>query len=415
MAVDCDRVLRLSCDGEQATLTVKVSANTYKGLLASNYDGDDNPLALAAPGYVVELDNADPDPVDGMYTYVYTVKPSTSNIIDLQYLFEDYTVPTGMTLTGELIGKYKISIADGATVTLSGVTIDGIDDGNHSFAGISCLGSATLILAEGTTNKVKGFSSRYPGIYFPENETLTISGTGSLIADRNGINAGIGGYIGSNPNIHGCGNIVIESGNITATGCPGIGSSVKCGDITINGGRIEATGVSNYLGSPGIGIGGADGVCGAISITGGEVIATGDEGAPGIGAANNNAQCGDISITGGTVVSIGGKKAAGIGTGNGAICGNITIGANVTSVTARRGTKYESNQEVKIPDVIGRDPWNQGCGTITFGSGDGSEVYNGTTWSPDPLVAGSYGGLTLGITTTTETNDTWTLTPTPTE
>ena len=45
---------------------------------------------------------------------------------------------------------------------------------------------------------------------------------------------------------------------------------------------------------------------------------------------------------------------------------------------------------------------------------DGSEVYNGTTWSPNPLVAGSYGGLKLVISSSDleeEYNDIWTLTP----
>ena len=377
-AVDCDEILRLSCDGEQATLTVKVSANTYKGLLASNYNGDDNPLALAAPGYVVELDNADPDPVDGMYTYVYTVKPSPSNIIDLQYLLEDYTVPTGMTLTGELIGKYMISIADGATVTLSGVTIDGIDDGNHFFAGISCLGSATLILADGTTNNVKGFNKGYPGIHVPNEKTLTINGdtqgTGELNASSNGGAAGIGGGVNAS-----CGSIIINGGHITASasgwgfdGFAGIGGNY-CGDITINGGTVVASG--GYMGA---GIGANQyGSCGNITINGGDVTAT-SEGYSGIGAASYSSRC-----------------------------GNITISADVIKVTATRGD-----------DGSNIGPGQGSCGIITFGSGDGSQVYDGSAWSPNPLVAGDYGGLTLAITTTTvDEHDivTWTLTPTPTE
>ena len=36
---------------------------------------------------------------------------------------------------------------------------------------------------------------------------------------------------------------------------------------------------------------------------------------------------------------------------------------------------------------------------------------HGNDWSPDPMAAGTYGGLNLAISTTTASNDTWTLTP----
>ena len=407
-------VIMLSCEGESATLAITVNDDYWRGICCSNYNSISyDPSWLAAPGYLVTLDNNSGSNGDGTYTYTYIVSRIAQTTVDLSQQFPStsisaFTALDGMTLTGTPGGPLKLSIAAGATVTLSGITIDGIDAFNLRWAGISCLGSATLILADGTTNNVKGFHQHYPGIYIPENETLTISGTGSLIASSNESGAGIGGYVGSS-----CGNIVIESGNITATGYPGIGGSGSgCGNITINGGIVKATGVQPAInGSPGIGFAGVNAVCGAISITGGEVNATGASGAPGIGAANYQAHCGDISITGGTVVSIGGEHAAGIGTGNNAICDNITIGANVTRVTARRGAKYDNN----IPDVIGRDPWNQGCGTITFGTKPMFECVSEVwSWTTIPTDGGSYGGLTLAITTVAEDNDnTWTLTPTP--
>ena len=192
----------------------------------------------------------------------------------LSTLSSDYTAADGETLYGTLTGNYKISIAAGATVTLKDVTIDG----SGNYAGINCMGDATIIL-DGTNN-VKGYSSNdsgysgYSGIYVPKGSTLTILGTGSLTAIGNGYGAGIGGNFNAD-----CGNIVIEGGTIVAMGgthAAGIGSS---GDVS----------------------------------------------------------CGSITISGGTVTATGGLDAAGIGTGSYGYCGNITINAGVTSVTATKG------------------------------------------------------------------------------
>ena len=74
-----------------------------------------------------------------------------SKTIDLSTISHDLLVGSGMTLTGELSGNYKISIAAGATVTLSGATIPGrntIDD-DTPWAGLTCLGDATIVLADG--------------------------------------------------------------------------------------------------------------------------------------------------------------------------------------------------------------------------------------------------------------------------
>jgi hypothetical protein len=147
-------------------------------------------------------------------------------------------VKNGMTLTGTLSENYKITIADGATVTLDGVTINGTDDENYKWAGLNCLGNATINLADGSENTVKGFHSDYPGIYVPMGSTLTIEGPGKLTASSNGKGAGIGG--GKNL---GCGNIVIAAtvGNVKAmkgADAPysiGAGQNGSCGTVTIGG------------------------------------------------------------------------------------------------------------------------------------------------------------------------------------
>jgi len=204
-----------------------------------------------------------------------------SKIKDLSTVSENWTAEDGWTLTGTLSGNYKITIADGATVLLNGVTINGTNNSSYAWAGLNCNGDATIILKDGTTNTVKGFYEDYPGIHVPSGSTLIIkgetSGTGKLNAssndDTNNSGAGIGG-----------------------------GWNLACGNIEIQGGVINATGST----------------CAA-------------------GIGSNNQACGNITISGGTVTATGGGNAAGIGGGFGGGCGDITIASTVTRVTATKG------------------------------------------------------------------------------
>lgn len=237
---------------------------------------------------------------DNGHFYKIPWRMSVSHDIDLSKVYSDYEAKDGDVLTGTLGKNVKISIAAGATVTLNGVTINGTNNSSYSWAGLTCEGDATIILADGSTNSVKGFYSGYSGIYVPLNKTLVIKGTGSLAASCNGSGAGIGSSRGP------CGNIEIQGGTITATGGmygAGIGSSetYRCGNITISGGTVTATGGrlaagigssirdDNYISS-----------CGAISITGGTVTATKGEGAPNSIGAGYGGNCGTVTI-GGTV------------------------------------------------------------------------------------------------------------------
>ncbi len=269
------------------------------------------------------------------------------------------TVPDGATLTGTLDGttqKFKVSIADGATVTLDGVTINGVNEVGCLWAGLTCAGDATIILKDGTENTVKGFSNDFPGIFVREYKKLTIKGgttdPGKLTASPfdggtdDSYGAGIGGGFAKN-----CGAIEILGGIITATGgkyASGIGSCFEgsWGDIIISGGNVTSKG-GDYAAGIGSGHFGGKNGYGNISITGGTVYATGGEGGAGIGSgngSNNGSQspkaiCGDITISGGTVEATGGEKAAGIGTGSYySKCGNISITSNVTKLTATKGS-----------------------------------------------------------------------------
>ena len=281
-------------------------------------------------------------------------------------------VPNGATLKGELDVStipYKVVIPDGATVTLAGVTIEGENNDAYTWAGITCEGHATIILADNSENTVKGFYEKYPGIYVPMGKKLTIKGgkegNGKLTASSNGNAAGIGGGWFSAS----CGHIEIQGGDITATGgwsSAGIGSGpgARCGLITIIGGTVTATGGE---GGAGIGSGNQPGAnCGIITIIGGTVKATGGDNGAGIGSGSGGGvNCDAISIEGGTVTATGDGYAAGIGSGFESACGDIFITDDVTmtSVTAAKGTD--------APYSIGAggdcDGQSSSCGTVTIG------------------------------------------------
>jgi uncharacterized protein YjdB len=268
---------------------------------------------------------------------------------------QDYDILAGTKNTS------AITIPAGCHVALNGVNTN---------KGVKCNGEATIYLIDGSTNTITALG--YAGIEVGA-AGLTINaetaGTGILNVTSVLFGAGIG--------------------TSDATD-----SSQTCGDITINGGTITARG---GLGAAGIGTSDSWG-----------------DGAPA------NQTCGDITINGGIVTAIGGQYGAGIGTGlsysTGPVtsnkCGTITIGTGVTSVTATNGTYSDS---IGMGTIGGGSPGIfgiQNCGTITFGT---VQVFDGTaangTWTPSPMAAGTYGGLNLAISTTTNADDTWTLTP----
>ena len=210
---------------------------------------------------------------NGKY-YEITAKLTKQTTIDLSAVTTDITVPDGFTLTGTLDGAHKISIADGATVTLDNVTIDGIYSDWFLYAGITCLGDATIILKDGTTNTVNGYDGRFPGIQAGgAGKTLTITGSGSLNAKSYEKGAGIGSGFDSE---RACGNIVIEGGTITAvggsSGGAGIGSGKdsSCGNITIKSTVTHVTATKGYA-SQSIGAG-RDATCGTVTIEDGSKV-----------------------------------------------------------------------------------------------------------------------------------------------
>ena len=286
---------------EGTTIQFKIKSEDYV-LEGDVMNGDDVLTADADGSYIVKVGNAD---ITITASFIVTLSGDMS-----------YTAQDGDVLTGSTSGT--VTIARGASITLSNVTING---------GIVCLGTATIILVG--ENSVTGLNNKAGIQVGDKGTTLTIKGNGSLKANGGYLGAGIGtGYV-FDGNVT-LGDITIEGGSITAkgggegagigTGCVDRGRSVTLGDIIINGGSITAKG--------------------------------GDEGA-GIGTGlvyRGSVTLGDITIKGGSITAIGGDCGAGIGTGefyNGtATIGTLTIYDDIDCVDATGNDKSGISEEV---------------------------------------------------------------------
>ena len=285
--------------------------------------------------------------------------------VDLSTLTADYTAQNGETLTGTLGGNYKISIAAGAKVTLKDVTINGTNSYSYSWAGINCVGNATIILKG--TNTVKGFYANYPGIHVPKDKTLTIKGDGSLNASSGGA-AGIGG-----------------------------GDYIDCGNITITGGTVNATGSRN---AAGIG-GGWNAWCGNITITDGVTSVTANKGgdAPRSIGAGYNGWCGTVTI-GGVVGAITQSPYTYTGTGSGSvslsdnIVNPVFTNVTISSTTANVSTTYA--------DFIGSyAPFNDNSLLLDTNNPDGDAMHAAISINRTTRDGYTFGGwyTDAGITT----------------
>ena len=332
----------------------------------------------------------------------------TPKVVDLGTLTDAYTALDGQTLTGTLARVVQITVAPGASITLEDVSINAEGEvyQDNPFAGITCLGDATITLSG--DNVIRGFSNFYPAIFVPEGYTLTIQGDGSLDVKGSGyyniMCAAIGSVRAGAP----CGNLVFLGGKIYAEGgryCAAIGASYAsvcgditiggtaeitvnsndgagigtgsgpyenmsiCGDITIGGqAKVEAIGLpaigAYYVAkcgnitigedadvvaegvdiAPGIGCGSSYTWCKEITISGGHDIASCEEYGPGIGTScGDYSICDGITITGGTILAIGGEDGPGIGSGPESEFGvPIVITSGATEVTTIRGS-YEAD------------------------------------------------------------------------
>jgi len=267
-------------------------------------------------------------------------------------LDSDFTAHNGDFLKGYMGGKHKISIEDGATVTLRDLQVaggSGPTGNEYPWAGLTCEGDATIILStDGSSNSITGFNKEYPGIYVPEGKTLTIRGKASLTVQSSITDNRSGAAIGGVVDGPACGNIRIEGGTINATA-----------------GKYSAA------------IGGADSkACGNITITGGTITARANSYGPGIGAGDNGS-CGNIEITGGTINARGGYGVPGIGASASGSCGDITIGSGVTNVTSRTDAPG-TDARFSIGYSTYFNPARSTCGVISIG---GTVYYDGSAFA----------------------------------
>ena len=294
-----DQTLTLSLDGSTNVIyaalrgisnkTVKLTATTSKVVYKYTKSG-------------VTFEN-------GKY-YTIDVKMG-GNLVYLSSLNADYTAQNGDVLTGELPSGIRLSIAAGASVTLNGVTIR--DDNKRNYAGITCLGDATINLVG--TNSISMIST-YPGIQAGGSDTtLTIQGIGSL-------------------------TVTVENGYSSQGAGIGSGGGGTCGNITISGGTVTASGGNN---AAGIGSGGDEGTCGA------------------------------ITINGGTVEARGGINGSGIGSGNGGTFESIKITKDITRVTATMGSDAQApigrgnnDQGSGSVEIDGTTSWTAGTATTNL-------------------------------------------------
>ena len=288
------------------------------------------------------------------------------NTVALGALSANYTASNGDVLTGTLPAAYRVIIPDGTTVTLNNAIInhDGGWDGDVTYtsSAITCLGDATIILADGTTNSVTvpggntAGTCNYPGILVGGAGTkLKITGSGELTVIGGYIAAGIGSMNGLGSSVP-CGQIQIDGGIINAysgnvstpgdgaeTGIGSVmgGSSDRCDGITINGGVVTAKG-----GTSGLGSGLMGDKCTFVTINGGEVHAEGGD--CGISAETMTINKGyveassewgygiktdnNLTISGGTIKVTGNGGNAGL-----AVEGNLSITGGTVTATGNDG------------------------------------------------------------------------------
>lgn len=294
----------------------------------------------------------------------------------------------------------RIIVEGNARLILAGVNVQPTDGPAVKAApGVN----VRVELAEGTSNTLKG-ASEYAGLevgWAGSNSfaTVTIQGKGSLNATGGSKSAGIGASY-KNLNASGnaisayCGNIIIESGNITAVGNEGAGigtanNNRKCEDGTTSFSasyKMTVNSSSNDLPK-----------WGTITINGGTINASCNGGGAGIGGGNH-VDANKITINGGHITATGGGGGgAGIGCGIGSQKQesnltkgpgyyNATIEINGGSITAKGtwlgagiGGGYACDAKISI---------NGGTINATGGNGNSGANYQGA-----PGIGAGYMGI----------------------
>lgn len=234
--------------GDEELASVKPVTPTNELYMAMMPIGDTNPtLKAIAEGETYTYYKEGVTLAAGKY-YQSSVKmkPVTVNLAKKT---GDYTAVDGDVLKGTLDSKYRLVIPDGCTVTFDGVDInyDGVSTNNQQ-SSVTCLGAATIILADGSENKI-GVGTDEIGATIQGNfdnmvyKPLTIKGetegTGTLLA------TGMNGFY--------CVDLIIDGGNLEAD-CGSTG--IMTNKMVVNSGTVKAHGKAfAIMGSIGLGYG----------------------------------------------------------------------------------------------------------------------------------------------------------------
>ena len=227
---------------------------------------------------------------------------------------KDYAADEPIEITGSTTAN-NIVVESGivANIVLNNVEIIG----NDKLRAIEIKSGAEADITLLGENTLTGLS----GIYINSNSKATIGGTGVLNATT--LNERTYGAIGG----LGEGEIVVNSGTITATGENTYNSGIVGTKITINDGIVSAT-----AGSEGVGIGSrrdADYATDVI-INGGTVTASGSTG---IGGGYNSDETFSVTINDGIVTTKGRGSGAGIGGGYYGVAGKVIINGGIITAT----------------------------------------------------------------------------------
>jgi len=333
----------------------------------------------------------------------------------------DYCVSAG--------GNLKLSGNGTLTVTANSTTYYGLRADNYDGSDVSALAADGYTVTRSATQNNGDNTYTWTYTVMPGTKIVNLSNinsnytaqdgdilTGTLASNLElkiavgatvtlaGMTHHAGDYINSIVCL-GTANIILAAGT---TNDLTRGSSDAYAGLFLNNGItwsiLTISGTGTLLASGGNACAGIGGInyCDDIVINGGTIYATGGQFAPGIGAGANEGQTGNITINGGNITATGGEGAAGIGAGcNSSACYDITIANTVTSVTAIKGAGAN--------ECIGRGSGGHSCGTVKFGT---TTMFDGSWWTTTLTSGENYGGLHFVISKTTNTNDTWTLTPT---
>ena len=306
-------------------------------------------------------------PMAGLSTDAESIE---HHVISEETTFSDatYVLDNITTLENDAV----LTIKNGCKINDCNVTFEGSGE-VISNERIIINGNVTLTVEEGVTLEAE------KGIDVVEGATLTIEGEGSINATGAPSQAGIG----SGDTGKGCGTIIINNGNIIATGgdygvtsisgAAGIGSAdityggSSGGNITtIGGGRQDTVeGAHSYYGAAGIG-GGNGGTVDSITINGGSITAIGGACAASIGSGNcAYTESVNINITGGDIAC--NSNIGGACWHVGILSEDVTItisGGKIYAPQIGYGTEINGDGQVKVS--IG---WTNETDCITINQG----------------------------------------------